>query len=104
MIGTADEQETCDSAECTGKNHRSDNNLFNVDSDVFGGVFALADNGNFIAVLAVSEINIHKHGDGHNNQDVAKVSLAADCRKPAGLGRVVDNADVTGSLGNRPFI
>ena len=104
MIGTADKQKSCDAAECTREDHRSDNDLFNVDSDVLGGVFALADNGYFIAVLAVSEINIHEYGDCNNNQNVAKISLAADSRKPAGLCRVVDNADMARTLGHRPLI
>ena len=49
----AHQQKTRDAAQGARQRHRAHNDLFHVDADIPRGVFTAADNGNFIAVLAV---------------------------------------------------
>ena len=92
MVGSGNKQEACKAANCTGKNHSSDDNLFYIDSDIARGVFALAYNGKLIAVLAVFEVYKHQSRNGGNNKDIEKIFLSEKIRYPACRGGGVDNA------------
>ena len=77
MVGAADEQKSGDAAERAGEEHRAHDNLLDVDAYVARGVFALADDGELIAVLAVFEIDVHENGQRRNDKYVEQVVLTA---------------------------
>ena len=102
MVGAADEQQSAKTAYRAGENHCADDDLVNLDADVARGAFTLADNGDLIAVLGVIQIEIHQNRDERDNEDIQKIFIASDLRKPADLGGLVDDADLAGALGILP--
>ena len=104
MVGAADEQKSGDAAERAGEEHRAHDNLLDVDAYVARGVFALADDGELIAVLAVFEIDVHENGKRRNDKYVEQVVLTTEARKPAVVAYAVDDSDVTRALGVRPLV
>ena len=53
-------------------------------------------------MLGVVEVDIHAHGQQGHHQDVQQVFLPADLGQPAGLGGLVDDADLARALGDLP--
>ena len=53
-------------------------------------------------MLAVIKIDVHEHGEHRHHKDHQQVFLTADHRQPASLRALVDDADLTGALGDLP--
>ena len=102
MVGAADEQQSAKTAYRAGENHCADDDLVYLDADIAGGSLAFTDNGDLIAMLGVVQIEIHQNRDERDNEDIQKVFIASDLRKPADLGGLVDDADLAGALGIFP--
>ena len=98
MVGAADEQQSAKTAYRAGEDHGADDDLVHLDTDVARGAFTLADNGDLIAVLGVIQIEIHQNRDERDNEDIQKIFIASDLRKPADLGGLVDDADLVVGL------
>ena len=77
-----DEKQAGYSADGARDYHCADYHLFDVDADVARGVFAFADNGDLIAVLAVFEVDINKYRYNGDDDDVQHILLAEQRREP----------------------
>ena len=53
-------------------------------------------------MLAVVEVDIDEHGQHRDDEDRQQVLVAADLRQPAGLGALVDDADLARALRRLP--
>ena len=89
-------------ADAAGNGHGADDDPLDVDTGVVGGVFAFAYHGDLIALLGVVHVQVHQHHQHHHDDDGQQVAVAADGGQPAGLGLVVDQAHVIGTLGGLP--
>ena len=81
--GAADQQQTGQAADSAGKSHGADDDLFDIDADVMGGIFAFAHNGDLIAVLAVPQIDVHGDADDGDDKDIEQILDAENFREPA---------------------
>ena len=55
---------------------------------------ALADNADLIALLGEAQIGVHDEGQHDDHNDVDGVALAHNDGEPAGLGRLVQRAEL----------
>ena len=69
MIDTSYQEQSHQTADGSGKHHGTDDNPFYFDTHIFRGILAFTHNTDFITMLAVVQINIHKNGDNncHDN-------------------------------------
>ena len=102
MVGGADEQQARQTADAAGEQHGADDDLVHLDAHVPRGALGLADDGDLIAVLGVVQIDVHRHAQHRDDEDVQQVALSADDRQPAQLGLLVDDADLARALGGLP--
>ena len=89
-------------ADSAGEHHGADDHTIHLDAGVAGGALALAHHGDLVAVLAVGKVHVHHAGQQSHHQNGEQLCLPADAGQPAGLGSLVDNADLTGALGHLP--
>ena len=97
LIAPADNQKARQAAQCTREDHGADNHLADVNARVARGVFALADDGNFIALFGIAQIAIHDDCQRDDDDQIDGITLTHDLREPAGLGFHVQLAQA-GSL------
>lgn len=97
LIASADNKEAGQTTEGTGENHGADDDLSNVDTRVARGVFAFADDGDFIALLGITQIAVHSNGQHDDDNQVNGITLTHDLREPACLALHVQFAQA-GSL------
>ena len=90
-------------ADRAGEYHGADDHAIHLDTGIAGGALALANDGDLITVLAVCEIDIHHAGQQGDHQNGEQLCLSADAGQPAGLGSLVDDADLTGAFGHLPY-
>ena len=103
VVRTGGEQQADEAADRAGEDHRAHDDALDLDARIARGALALTDNGDLIAVLAVIEIDVHNAREDRHKQDREEIALAAENGEPAGLGILVDDTDLTGSLGNLPY-
>ena len=53
-------------------------------------------------MLGVVQIQIHQHRKDRHDDDVQQILRGADLGQPPGLGQLVDDADLSGALGDLP--
>ena len=80
MRRAAHNQKPRNAANGTGENHRADNDAFDVDTDIFCGVLALAHHRDFIPVLAVLQIYIQDPRQYCHHNDVQQILHAKQVR------------------------
>ena len=97
LISAADDQEARQAAERAGEDHGADDDLANVNAGVTRGIFAFADDRDFIALLGVTQIAIHRDRQHDNDNQIDGVALSHDLRKPSSLALHIQLAQ-TGSL------
>ena len=102
MVRTGSEQQTHEAAYRAGEHHGADDDPFHFDACIAGSSLAFTHHGDLIAVLAVIEVDVHEHGEHRHHKDHQQVFLTADHRQPASLRALVDDADLTGTLGDLP--
>ena len=103
VVGSADKQKACNTANRTGEDHSTDNNLFNVDTNVTCGVLAFTYNGYLVALLAVLEVNVHNKAKEKYDDNVKEILITANGGEPTDEAALIDDTDGTGSLGHFPF-
>ena len=69
VIDTSYQEQSHQTTDGSGKHHRTDDNPLYLDTHIFCGIFALTHNTDFITMLTVVEINIHKNGDNNCYDD-----------------------------------
>ena len=94
MVDAADKEKPGYSAECSGKNHRADDDFIYIDSSVARSIPALAYDCDFIAVLRIILININKDRDDNRYDNREQVSVI-DLRQPAGFRLRIDDTDIS---------
>ena len=103
MISAGNEQETDYATDSAREEHRADDDLFDLYADIARRALTFAYNGKLIAVLGVIEVNVNGNRQHKDYYDVKHIFIAADLRKPADLGALVYNTDLTCALGNFPY-
>ena len=84
-------------ADGAGEEHGAHHDAAHVHARVPGGVDAVADDGDLIAVLGVVHIDVHKHHQ-HQHDDPA----AVDSQNPGQAGRGVELGNNLGTLAALP--
>ena len=102
MVGACREQKSHQTADRAGEHHRADDHALDLDAGVARGALAFADDGDFIAVLAVVEVDVHENGHDRNDQNGQQILLAADDGEPACFTVLVDDADLARALRHFP--
>ena len=73
MVCTADKNKTCNTAEGTGNDEGSDDNLRNIDADISCCVLAFTNNRDFVALLCLFKIDINHSCENCHCDDVEKI-------------------------------
>ena len=62
MVCAANEQKTCNAAKCARYNKRSYYNLFNINTNIIGGVLTFANYRDFISLFGIFKVDIYGNG------------------------------------------
>ena len=98
MAGSADNNKTCDTTDCTGDCHCTDNNLFHLDTGISGSILALTYYCDLIALLTVFQINKHSHCQNQDNDYIPAIFLSEQFRKPSAFCSLIDDTDCIGTF------
>ena len=102
MVGACRQKKSHQTADRAGEHHGADDNALYFDACIACRALAFADDGDFIAVLAVVEVDVHENGHDRNDQNGQQVLLAADDGEPACFTVLVDDTDLASALRHFP--
>ena len=93
MRCAADSDKAGKSADTAGNDHGAQDDLLDTNARIARRVLRFTNDRDLIAMLGILQINVHRDGQRHDNDDIEQILLAENFGEPAPFGIRMNDTD-----------